>query len=226
VAASTIYSRSLMPRIALALYLLLAASACAPLRPRTSATPNAPQNQFSWQPARHVPPDGCAVVVAAEKGSESAGEKEGSIDLAPGKPDPKPRDWPPQFQIPQDQVKNFQGRITPRVLKPGSTLFRVIGENGNPAGDYWAILPPPSTEAEWRTEYAVFSWWNGASCVERYVVPKHHPLRVWEGAVGPQPDDGRPGYYLAGGALQYWLPASNSQIDPALIQYAKAPWRH
>jgi hypothetical protein len=217
-----------MPRIAISLYLLLFASACAPLRPPALVTTgtSAPQNQFSWQPANPMPPDGCAVVAAAEKGSESAGEKEGAIDFAPGKPDPKPRDWPTQFQIPQDQVKNFQGRITPRVLKPGSTLFRIIGKNGNPSGDYWATLPPPSTEAEWRAEYAVFSWWNGASCVERYVVPKHHQLRVWEGAVGPQPDDGRPGYYLAGGALQYWLPASNSQIDSALVQYASAPWSH
>jgi len=212
-------------RLFAAAALLAGLSSCGMPRARVTGIPSVPQNQFSWQSPKHTPPDGCAVVSPAAKGANTDGEKQGTVTLTPGQPDPAPHSWPAQFQIPQEQAKNFQGRIQPRVLKAGATLYRLIGNGANPTGDYWANLPPPRTEEEWRTLYAVFSWWNGASCVEKYVVPKHHELKVWEGTVGPQADEGRSGFYLGGGAWQYWIPSSGAQIDASVIQYARVPWR-
>jgi hypothetical protein len=200
-------------------------SSCQHPKAAVPATPSPAADQFAWKPAKSVPPDGCAVTPPGEKGVLSAGAKEGSVPDSSAKADPAPRDWGPQFQIPDNESKNFSGEIAPLVLKPGAVIYRVIGLNGNPTGAYWASLPPPTTEAEWRATYAVFVWWNGASCVEKYVVPKHRMLKVWEGKVGPQVDAGKPGYYLAGGAIQIWIPASNSEIDPATIKYAPTPWK-
>lgn len=213
-----------IPGVVAAAALLALLSSCGQPRARISAIPSVPQSQFSWQSPKHLPPDGCAVVSPAAKGAATNGEKQGAVPLTAGQADPPPHSWAARFQIPQEQAKNFQGRIQPRVLKAGATLFRLIGNGANPTGDYWSNLPPPQTEVEWRTLYAVFSWWNGASCVEKYVVPRHHELKVWEGEVGPQADEGRPGYYLGGGAWQYWIPASGSQIDASVIRYARAPW--
>ena len=213
-----------IPGILAAAALLASFSSCARPRPQIAVIPNVPANQFAWQAPKHLP-DGCAVVSPAAKGEPTDGETPGPVDLTPGRPDPRPQNWSVEFQIPDEHVKNFRGRIQPRTLKAGASLYRLIGSGANPAGDYWSNLPPPGTEQQWRTIYAVFSWWNGASCVERYVVPRHHELKVWEGTAGPQKDEGRSGYYLVGGGWQYWIPGSMSQIDSSQIQYAHAPWR-
>jgi hypothetical protein len=211
-------------RFALVVALLFLGCSCQRVHVPVAQTPAAGTPAVDWQPPEHVPPRGCAVVPAAAKGTPTPGEKEGAVPASPGQPAARPDNWPAQFQIPGSEAKNFSGAVTPRVLKAGSVLYRVIGAGGNPTGAYWTNRLPAGTEADWRATFAVFSWWNGGSCLERYIVPKHRVVRLWEGMVAPQMDEGRPGYYLIGGAWQYWVPASNTQIDPALIEYAHSPW--
>lgn len=221
-----VLTRSLKLRVVAAaagLSFFVLGAACG-VRPPVAASPSPVEGRFVWAMPKIAPPDSCAMTPPGPKDAPTPGEVEGAAPSNPGIVHRVPPKWPAQFGFASTETANFSGEIKPRELKAGAVVYRVIGSGGNPQGAYWANVPPPATEASWRALNAVFLSWNGASCVEKYTVPSRHSLFVWEGRAGPQPDGGRPGFYLAGGGWQYWVPAAASQFDGALIQYSPVHW--
>jgi hypothetical protein len=212
---------SMKSKIISVVILGIALSACVHQPVRVAGAP------FAWEAAQQawLAPVSCVSASAAAQGTPTPGEKEGAPAASSVSAAPLPSGWPAEFAIPDNERNNFSGTVAPRVLKAGSVMYRVIGRGGSETGGYWADAPPPASEEQWRVTYAVFSYWNGASCLEQYVVPKGREVRVWEGPAGPQKDSARPGYYLAGGARQYWIPNARTQIVAQQIRYAKIAWK-
>lgn len=223
-------------RIALCWVLLASSVGCLNRHKATAAsggtvvvpTTSAPERpQLQWQVGIgevNDPPSDCAVVPAAPKGTRSEGSKQGEPSPAKDTKRGLPSSWQPDYDIFNSELKTFSGRVIPKQYHQGSKLYRVIGERGNPAGAYWSTKPPPSTEAEWRSKLAVLAEWNGASCVERYIVGKEG-LKAWVGRVAPQ-KDGIEGRYLPGGGSQVFVPSASRQIDRHRIQYSRTLWVH
>lgn len=85
-------------------------------------------------------------------------------------------------------------------------------------GEWWGVGPLPQTEAEWRDKFAIPGHWNGDGAVERInlseLPERTRQLIAQHGLVGPvapQPSM-VPGYYLAGGGEQLWVPAGTIDI--------------
>ncbi|MCL6441867.1 MAG: hypothetical protein K6T83_00130 [Alicyclobacillus sp.] len=102
----------------------------------------------------------------------------------------------------------FTSPPRPVTLPKGTVVYRVIGKSPNGCstsridGAWWALDPPPNTEAEWRSKYAVCGHWNGDGGYIRYELP--NDTNVWMGQVAPQPSQAE-GYVLRGGGTQIWV---------------------
>jgi hypothetical protein len=96
----------------------------------------------------------------------------------------------------------------PVTLPKGTVVYRVIGKSPDGKftnridGAWWALEPPPKTEAEWRSKYAVCGHWNGDGGYIRYELQTN--VNVWLGEVAPHPSQAT-GYVLKGGATQIWV---------------------
>jgi hypothetical protein len=132
---------------------------------------------------------------------------------APVPPD-VPGDWPDSYkQISPQEVASFQGQPQADVLPPGTKIYRVIGKGNNPNGSFWTVNPPPATEAEWRSGYAIKHSFSGdGGYVEDTVGPEG--LKVFRGPVAPQ-EAGQPGMYLRGGEEQLWVPSNTTNAGLA-----------
>src|SRR6185437_11297798 len=108
--------------------------------------------------------------------------------------------WP---DLPAKEAPNFQS-AQPVDLPPGTTLFRVVDDNSNPAGSYWATSLP-ADEDSWRSECAVKPEWNSDGKMMAYTVPPEG-LKVW---MGPASSQGS----LSGGGNQLWMPPNT--VAPA-----------
>jgi len=118
-----------------------------------------------------------------------------------------PDDWPDSYkQISTQEISSFQGQPKPDVLPPNTKIYRVIGKGNNPNGSFWTVDPPPGTEAEWRSGYAIKHSFSGdGGYVEDTVGAEG--LRVLRGPIAPQ-EAGQPGKYLPGGHEQLWVPSN------------------
>ena len=78
----------------------------------------------------------------------------------------------------------------------GTTLYRVGGKNGG----FWSLDPPPSTEYQWRVDFAIKQeFCNDASTLYKMTIPDGSSLSGLEGTVGTQ------GMGLYDGAHQVYI---------------------
>ncbi len=109
----------------------------------------------------------------------------------------------------------FTNTPQPMTLPKGTVVYRVIGQSPDGRltsrvdGSWWALDPPPKTEAEWRSKYAICGHWNGDGGYIKYELETD--VRVWIGEVAPQPSQAK-GYVLKGGATQIWV--ESGTINP------------
>jgi hypothetical protein len=115
--------------------------------------------------------------------------------------------WP---DLPAREAPNFQS-AQPVDLPPGTKIFRVIDDNSNPSGSYWAPSLP-ADEGTWRSECAVKPGWNSDGKMAVCTVPPGG-MKVW---VGPASSQGS----LPGGGTQFWMPPGTAAPDGI---YA-SPW--
>ena len=109
----------------------------------------------------------------------------------------------------------------PDVLPPGTKLYRILDEQANPAGAYWATALPES-KAGWRGNYAVKDSWNDNGYYTEYTVPPGDGLKVWRGTTAGQKyevSDGKK-FYLEGGKEQIFV--SPNTVAPAPKKFT--PW--
>ena len=115
--------------------------------------------------------------------------------------------WP---DLPAREAPNFQS-AQPVDLPPGTKIFRVIDDNSNPSGSYWAP-GLPADEDTWRSECAVKPGWNSDGKMAVCTVPAGG-MKVW---MGPASSQGS----LPGGRTQFWMPPGTASPDGI---YA-SPW--
>jgi uncharacterized Zn-binding protein involved in type VI secretion len=119
----------------------------------------------------------------------------------------KQEGWP---DLPAAHTPNFQS-AQPVDLPPGTTLFRVIDDNSNPAGSYWA-MSLPADEDTWRSDNAVKPEWNSDGKVAICTVPPGG-LKAW---MGPASSQGT----LGGGGVQLYVPPNTVAVGAIL----PSPW--
>lgn len=109
----------------------------------------------------------------------------------------------------------------PDVLPPGTKLYRILDEQANPAGAYWATALPES-KAGWRGNYAVKDSWNDNGYYTEYTVPPGDGLKVWRGTTAGQEYREHNGktFFLDGGKEQIFV--SPNTVAPAPKQFT--PW--
>jgi len=129
---------------------------------------------------------------------------------AGGRLPPVPLTQPGWPDLPAAHAPNFQS-AQPVDLPPGTVLYRVIDDNSNPAGSYWAPSVP-GDEATWRSQSAVKPEWNSDGKVAVFTVPASG-LKVW---MGPASSQGS----LGGGGTQMWVPPNT--VAPGAIY--SSPW--
>ena len=115
--------------------------------------------------------------------------------------------WP---DLPAREAPNFQS-AQPVDLPSGTKIFRVIDDNSNPSGSYWAP-GLPGDEDTWRSECAVKPGWNSDGKMAVCTVSAGG-MKVW---MGPASSQGS----LPGGGTQFWMPPGTAAPDGI---YA-SPW--
>jgi hypothetical protein len=138
------------------------------------------------------------------------------------------RGWPDLRTYNFDAIGSFSGPITPRYLRPGTRIRRVIEPappNKN-AGLYWMHDADfPATGEAWRKDFAVLQRWSGNGVYVEYVVPPPG-LRVWEGRIASQIDNQAGplhGQQLAGGATQLLIDFNQPGLDAMRTAVTAAP---
>jgi hypothetical protein len=103
------------------------------------------------------------------------------------------------------EYKNFS-TLEPVELPEGTKIYRIIDEDAEPGGSYWATELPESKTA-WRSDYAVKDSWNGNGYYTEYTVPKGETLKVWRGKTAGQQYKQHKGksFYLEGGNEQLFI---------------------
>ena len=121
----------------------------------------------------------------------------------------------------KEALKSFAETPEPDVLPGGTKIYRVVGKNSDPGGNYWSLEPPPFTEAEWRAGSAVKNSWNeDGAYVEHTVGPDG--LKVWRGKAGPQRLEENHSYILPGGDEQVWMPRGT--VPRPSLSPKPTPW--
>ncbi|WP_186647096.1 hypothetical protein [Fluviispira vulneris] len=132
---------------------------------------------------------------------------------------PYQKGWPKFGNDPKHTMyllSYFLGIPKPVTLSHGTKLYRLVGALANKfktndyCGEWWALEPPPATEEEWRSGYAVWNHWNGDGGYIEYTVGKEG-LNVWLGITGPQSLENYE-VFLRGGKTQIWVPQNT--INP------------
>ncbi|KAB8037883.1 hypothetical protein GCL60_11965 [Silvanigrella paludirubra] len=126
----------------------------------------------------------------------------------------------------------FKDIPEPVTLEAGTKVYRLVGALNNEyktndyCGEWWALEPPPATEAMWRSGYAVWDHWNGDGGYIEYTIGKEG-LNVWLGITGPQSLQDNE-IILRGGKIQIWVPQNT--INPLKNGFSKkditkrSPW--
>ncbi len=97
----------------------------------------------------------------------------------------------------QRQVLNTfeEGKALDKTYGGGTKLYRIGDRNGA----YWSPNPPPTTELQWRMDYAIEGHWNNMSNMYVMEIPKGSSLAGLEGTIGRQSGA------LFGGATQTFI---------------------
>lgn len=114
-------------------------------------------------------------------------------------------DW--NFDLPAKRHVTFTGSAKQVKLTKGTKIYRVYGDDQNPAGSFWTYTPP-ATLAEFYGRTAVKPSWNNHKNMVEYTVGDIE-LPVWEGVIAAQSIlDGldTKEYFLAGGKIQLYIP--------------------
>jgi hypothetical protein len=113
--------------------------------------------------------------------------------------------WP---ELPMAHALNFLGKITPKILRKNTTIYRIIGDDGENWNGHWWLEMKPTNKKIWRSKSAVSKQWNeGTQCVE---VDIKEDMYYWSGIAASQAvPNSSVRCYLPGGEYQLWLDPSN-----------------
>jgi len=119
------------------------------------------------------------------------------------------------------KIPTFSGPITPREIKPGEKIYRVIDGSGavSKDGGFWSLTLPADGRT-WRDKNAVLeSWGNPNGYYIEFVVPPGASVWAWEGKVASQIENDASkatfGQFLAGGETQLFIDWSFEGADAA-----------
>ncbi|PNV72101.1 filamentous hemagglutinin, partial [Leptospira inadai serovar Lyme] len=113
-----------------------------------------------------------------------------------------------------DQIaKTFRSGTYAEVTtsKP-TTLYRVIGPDGNPAGSYWTRVPPNGATQSIIDSALNPQWGNAATNQVRAVIPAG--TTFYEGVAAPQGG-------LVGGGNQIFIPKVNPSWIKGIVAFPK-----
>jgi hypothetical protein len=112
--------------------------------------------------------------------------------------------------LPDDIARTFRsGTYDEVITTEPTTLYRVIGDNGNPAGGYWTRAEPQGPLQSVIDSALDQNWGNTATRVIEMEVPAG--TRLFEGVAAPQRG-------LVGGGNQIFFDRNINPLDPAWIQ--------
>lgn len=112
--------------------------------------------------------------------------------------------------LPDDIARTFRsGTYDEVITTEPTTLYRVIGDNGNPAGGYWTRVEPQGPFQSVIDSALDQNWGNTATRVIEMEVPAG--TRLFEGVAAPQRG-------LVGGGNQIFFDRNINPLDPAWIQ--------
>jgi len=125
-----------------------------------------------------------------------------------------------KYFLTKENAKNFHGKPQPKVLPPGTKIYRVVGPDNRVNGRWW-FYELPESKLLWRTKAAVKNVWNENG---EYVVHTvgEDGLAVWDGAAASQDFkyEGYPDWFLQGGGKQIYVPQAKFEIPKTLKRYA------
>ena len=135
--------------------------------------------------------------LVSRKAAVGVGAIRGAVRYGPMNPGP----------LADDIANTFRsGSYTARTLDEPTTLYRVIGDNGNPTGSYWTSTKPKGPLQSVIDLALDQNWGNTATTLIRAQVPAG--TRIYEGAAAAQRG-------LVGGGNQIYIPQVNSKwIQP------------
>jgi hypothetical protein len=113
-------------------------------------------------------------------------------------------------------ISCFINAPKPVTLEPGTKIYRIVSafnnkfKTNNYCGEWWALEPPPATEALWRSGYAIWDHWNGDGGYIEYIIGKEG-LNVWQGITAPQSLHDYE-IILCGGKIQIWIPQNTINL--------------
>ncbi|MCF2869438.1 DUF637 domain-containing protein [Octadecabacter sp. G9-8] len=112
--------------------------------------------------------------------------------------------------LPDDIAITFRsGTYDEVITTEPTTLYRVIGDNGDPAGGYWTRAEPQGPVQSVIDSALDQNWGNSATTVVQMEVPAG--TRLFEGVAAPQRG-------LVGGGNQIYFDRNINPLDPAWIQ--------
>lgn len=142
-----------------------------------------------------------------------------------------PNGWANDIDLPENQIRNFTGKIEPLELKPGDKIYRVSNANGA-SGPYWTRTKPEKLD-DVVGGTAVLPEWNNFEYLHEYTIPDGVTIKSWKGKTASQPvsykPDGTPlpsNYHLPGGDEQLFISFIGRQ-DPnfeLVVKSAEATW--
>jgi hypothetical protein len=177
-------------------------------------------------PAGDAPTLRTGSIFAAKRpaGELELGAQRGTADDLLHAPPAKPDDWPAAYDLTDPGRTWVNGTFArapePDDLPEGTKIYRIIDAESNPGGGFWTLEPPPATEAEWRSGWAVKNEWNGDGAYVEHTVGEGG-LKVWRGPAAAQ-DAAAPGYVLGGGRDQLYIPPELKAVTPSPPR--RTPW--
>ena len=127
------------------------------------------------------------------------------------------------YNLPREANENFYGKPIPKILPPGTKVYRII-ENEKSAQGSWWLYELPTSKAEWRSEYAVKKAWNKNGYYVKHIVGEEG-LPIWEGKAASQTlkEEGIPEWMQQGGGDQLYVTQSGEMI-PDHLSMLTTPW--
>lgn len=122
-------------------------------------------------------------------------------------------------ELPEGQLRTFQGDVTPTYFEPGTTYYRWVGDGSAPNGAFWSPTPPRGGTGELRSDLAVKNEWNGDHGIVAFTPSRRIP--VYSGPAAPQWGTGSRDHYLPGGGTQIWT--EPYQLGPDDGEWSIAP---
>ena len=124
-------------------------------------------------------------------------------------------------ELPESQLRTFQGDVTPTYFEPGKTYYRWVGDGSYPNGSFWSPTPPRGGTAELRSDLAVKNEWNGDHGIVAFT-PSHR-IPTYSGAAAPQNGTQSVDHYLPGGGIQIWTEPGKLGPDDGEWSIAPVP---